>query len=196
MIAICPAGPPKLMKPSLSQKRNASAKLTGCRTPSAGGVVGCVPSDRSGAGAPVPPSAIIAFFVHRGAAASGEKHVEPLPTCVERSCVRALLGGHPLLEQHVLTVNHVDRSGLPDRHVQELASGIEPGGIRFAADWQAGYLLILCQIQRHDHARVAGDEPTLAAGIEVQTVRTSPRHRDLRPDYTCAGVERDHTGRV
>jgi hypothetical protein len=29
MIAICPAGPPKLMKPSLSQKRNASAKLTG-----------------------------------------------------------------------------------------------------------------------------------------------------------------------
>src|SRR5204862_6796545 len=27
MIAICPAGPPKLMKPSLSQKRNASAKL-------------------------------------------------------------------------------------------------------------------------------------------------------------------------
>jgi len=29
MIAICPAGPPKLMKPSLSQKRKASAKLTG-----------------------------------------------------------------------------------------------------------------------------------------------------------------------
>src|SRR5262245_33635831 len=27
MIAICPAGPPKLMKPSFSQKRNASAKL-------------------------------------------------------------------------------------------------------------------------------------------------------------------------
>src|SRR5690349_9183494 len=27
MIAICPAGPPKLMKPSLSQKRKASAKL-------------------------------------------------------------------------------------------------------------------------------------------------------------------------
>src|SRR6059036_732264 len=29
MIAICPVGPPKLMKPSFSQKRNASAKLTG-----------------------------------------------------------------------------------------------------------------------------------------------------------------------
>jgi hypothetical protein len=29
MIAICPAGPPKLMKPSRSQKRKASAKLTG-----------------------------------------------------------------------------------------------------------------------------------------------------------------------
>src|SRR5688572_33001773 len=28
MIAICPAGPPKLMKPSLSQKRNASANET------------------------------------------------------------------------------------------------------------------------------------------------------------------------
>src|SRR6058998_2405251 len=28
MIAICPVGPPKLMKPSSSQKRNASAKLT------------------------------------------------------------------------------------------------------------------------------------------------------------------------
>src|SRR5687767_8643098 len=28
MIAICPAGPPKLMKPSLTQKRNASAKDT------------------------------------------------------------------------------------------------------------------------------------------------------------------------
>src|SRR2546430_14349477 len=27
MIAICPVGPPKLMKPSYSQKRNASAKL-------------------------------------------------------------------------------------------------------------------------------------------------------------------------
>jgi len=27
MIAICPAGPPKLMKPSFSQKRSASAKL-------------------------------------------------------------------------------------------------------------------------------------------------------------------------
>src|SRR5258705_7166146 len=27
MIAICPAGPPKLMKPSFSQKRKASAKL-------------------------------------------------------------------------------------------------------------------------------------------------------------------------
>src|SRR5206468_9365833 len=31
MIAIWPAGPPKLMKPSFSQKRNASAKLGGCR---------------------------------------------------------------------------------------------------------------------------------------------------------------------
>ncbi|MET3474196.1 hypothetical protein ABIC38_000446 [Variovorax sp. 1126] len=29
MIAICPAGPPKLMKPSLSQKRNASEKEIG-----------------------------------------------------------------------------------------------------------------------------------------------------------------------
>jgi hypothetical protein len=28
MMAICPAGPPKLMKPSLTQKRNASAKET------------------------------------------------------------------------------------------------------------------------------------------------------------------------
>src|SRR5881394_1952179 len=28
MIAICPVGPPKLMKPSFSQKRNACAKLT------------------------------------------------------------------------------------------------------------------------------------------------------------------------
>src|SRR5207247_4165649 len=28
MIAICPVGPPKLMKPSFSQKRNASGKLT------------------------------------------------------------------------------------------------------------------------------------------------------------------------
>ncbi len=29
MIEICPAGPPKLMKPSLSQKPNASRKLIG-----------------------------------------------------------------------------------------------------------------------------------------------------------------------
>src|SRR5437870_1936176 len=109
MIAICPAGPPKLMKPSLSQKRNASAKLTGCRTPSAGGVVGCVPGDRSGAGAAVPLSAIMDFFVHRRPRASWEKHIQPLSTCVECSRVRASLGGHPLLEQHVLTVNHIDR---------------------------------------------------------------------------------------
>jgi len=27
MIAICPAGPPKLMKPSLSQKRRASPRV-------------------------------------------------------------------------------------------------------------------------------------------------------------------------
>src|SRR5207244_12310763 len=127
-----------------------------------------------------PTSASIEFLVDRGSTAFGEKHVQPLPTCVECSCVRALLGGHPLLEQQVLTVNHIDRSGPPDRHVQELALAIEPDGIRFAADRQAGYLLILCQIQRQDHARVAGDERTLAAGIEVQTVRTSRRYRDLR----------------
>src|SRR2546430_13280382 len=40
MIAICPVGPPKLMKPSFSQKRNASAKLIvmvlpGARSPNA-----------------------------------------------------------------------------------------------------------------------------------------------------------------
>jgi hypothetical protein len=35
MIAICPVGPPKLMKPSFSQKRNASAKLTALLRPSA-----------------------------------------------------------------------------------------------------------------------------------------------------------------
>ena len=29
MMAICPVGPPKLMKPSLSQYQNASARLTG-----------------------------------------------------------------------------------------------------------------------------------------------------------------------
>jgi hypothetical protein len=29
MMAICPAGPPKLMKPSLSQNENACQKLTG-----------------------------------------------------------------------------------------------------------------------------------------------------------------------
>jgi hypothetical protein len=29
MIAICPAGPPKLMNPNFNQKRKASAKLTG-----------------------------------------------------------------------------------------------------------------------------------------------------------------------
>jgi hypothetical protein len=29
MIEICPAGPPKLMKPSLSQKRKASRRLIG-----------------------------------------------------------------------------------------------------------------------------------------------------------------------
>jgi hypothetical protein len=50
MIAICPAGPPKLMKPSFSQNRNASAKLTPGRLSSAGGVAGCVPRGRSGAG--------------------------------------------------------------------------------------------------------------------------------------------------
>src|SRR5688500_7883631 len=33
MIAICPAGPPKLMKPSLSQKPNASQKVTLAGTP-------------------------------------------------------------------------------------------------------------------------------------------------------------------
>ena len=32
MIAICPAGPPKLMKPSFSQKRNASRNGTGSLT--------------------------------------------------------------------------------------------------------------------------------------------------------------------
>jgi hypothetical protein len=30
MSAICPAGPPKLMKPSLSQKRSAWPRLTAC----------------------------------------------------------------------------------------------------------------------------------------------------------------------
>jgi hypothetical protein len=136
------------------------------------------------------------FFVHRRPTASWEKHIQPLPTCVECSCVRALLGGHPLLEEHMLTVNHIDRSGLPDRHVQELAVGIEPGGIRFAADWQAGYLLILREIQPHDHARVAGDERTLAACIKVQTVRTSCGYPDLRSDDTPASVERDHARRI
>src|SRR5258708_169113 len=39
MIAICPAGPPKLMNPSLSQNRNASEKETG----SGGAVAGLLP---------------------------------------------------------------------------------------------------------------------------------------------------------
>src|SRR5204863_268594 len=135
-------------------------------------------------------------FVHRRPTASWKKHIQPLPTCVECSCVRALLGGHPLLEQHVLTVNHIDRSRLPNRYVQELALGIEPDGIRFAADRQTGYLLILGQVQHHKHTRVAGDERTLAAGIKVQTVRTSRRYPDLRSDDTPASVERDNTRRV
>src|SRR4051812_28837385 len=33
MIAICPAGPPKLMKPSFSQKRRASANCGGAASP-------------------------------------------------------------------------------------------------------------------------------------------------------------------
>src|SRR5258706_364428 len=37
MIAICPVGPPKLMKPSLSQKRNASRSETGFASMSARG---------------------------------------------------------------------------------------------------------------------------------------------------------------
>src|SRR5258705_12909531 len=40
MIAICPAGPPKLMKPSLSQKRNASAKETTLGQGAAAGAAG------------------------------------------------------------------------------------------------------------------------------------------------------------
>jgi hypothetical protein len=43
MIEICPAGPPKLMKPSFSQKTKASQKLTGAGRPQpfghGGGVV-------------------------------------------------------------------------------------------------------------------------------------------------------------
>lgn len=36
MMAICPAGPPKLIKPSFSQKRKASQKVTGAGASSAG----------------------------------------------------------------------------------------------------------------------------------------------------------------
>src|SRR5687768_5527243 len=45
MIAICPAGPPKLMKPSLSQKRNASANETE-GTAERVGLSNCSPSRR------------------------------------------------------------------------------------------------------------------------------------------------------
>src|SRR5713226_318719 len=141
MIAIWPAGPPKLMKPSFSQKRTASAKLTCCWPSSAGGLTGCIAGGHSRAGAAGPVSAIIDLFVHCGPTVTGTKHVQQLPSRIKGGCVSALLGGHPLLQHHALTVDHVEQSGLPDRHVQELARRIEPDGIRLAADRQAGHLL-------------------------------------------------------
>src|SRR5439155_13088958 len=92
---------------------------------------------------------------------------------------------------HMLTVNHIDRSGLPDRHVQELARGVEPDSIRLAADWQAGYLLIPSEIEHNNRSGVAGDERTIRACIEVQSVRTSAGYRDLRGYCGCAAAKRD-----
>src|SRR5688500_3219211 len=48
MMAICPVGPPKLMKPSLSQKRKASANVGGTAVPFPLGVVATGLSDSSG----------------------------------------------------------------------------------------------------------------------------------------------------
>jgi hypothetical protein len=53
MIAICPAGPPKLMKPNFNQKRKASAKLTGEGGAARSGVGAAGPSAGSAGGVAV-----------------------------------------------------------------------------------------------------------------------------------------------
>src|SRR5882762_8472651 len=186
MIAICPAGPPKLMKPSFSQKRNASPKLTHCPPSSAGDAL----RRRSGAGAAVSLSAIIDFFIHRDSTTTGKKHVQPLPAYIEGGRVSACLGGRPLLQQHTLTVKHIEQAGLANRNVQELARRVEPESIRLAADRQAGYLFILGEVDYHNRTGIAGDERSIPACIEVQSMRTSAGHRDLRGYCGCAAGKR------
>src|SRR5207245_5033860 len=180
MIAICPAGPPKLMKPSFSQNRNASAKLTPDTPSGVGGVDSCVAGDWPGSGTDGRPLTIVDVLVDRGPAAAGEKDVQHLPTRVEGSCVCAFLRQHSLVDHHASTVDHVYDAGLPDRDVQALPRSVEPDGVRFTADRHALHLLVTREIDHDEHARVAGDERTIRTPIEIKAVRTSRGHADLR----------------
>src|SRR5262245_66152661 len=104
MIAIWPAGPPKLMNPSFSQKREASVKLTR----SAGSPSGTT-TDAGGTTAEC-MSALGQFVVDRGTAAAREEHIEPLPIDIEGSGMGALLGPDPFGQSHRAAVDDVNQT--------------------------------------------------------------------------------------
>src|SRR5688572_27009681 len=64
MIAICPAGPPKLMNPSLSQKRKASAKLARAGAPTASPILSGAALTKSA------PPAVLGFRSGQGGPSS------------------------------------------------------------------------------------------------------------------------------
>src|SRR5947209_2898085 len=179
MMAICPAGPPKLIKPSFSQKRNASPKLTPAGS-DAGRVIGGAVNGGPGSGTAGPALAIVCFLVGSGPATAWQKYVQQLPPRVESCRVRAVLGRHPLVDGHALTVDHVDASGLPDCDVEALAPRVEPDRVWVNADRHTGDLLVAGEIDHDETAGVARDESTFRSRIEVQPVWTRRGDRDLR----------------
>src|SRR6266498_3486482 len=102
MMAIWPAGPPKLMKPNLTQKRNASPKLTRRGVWSVTGAA----------------SAITGLLVYGRSRCPRQEHVQALSVGIERGGVSAAFGGHALGDRHATAVDNVDLAWVADGHVQ------------------------------------------------------------------------------
>src|SRR5215216_5633114 len=113
MIAIWPAGPPKLMKPSLSQKRNASAKLTTPVRSFSGG------STASSVGVCGAASGIAGLVVYGCPRTVRKECVQELPSRVESGGVRTFLGDHLFGDHHAPTVDHIEQAWRPDGDIQE-----------------------------------------------------------------------------
>jgi hypothetical protein len=135
--------------------------------------------------------------VHRGAMTRGQERADDVPRGVEGQRVRAELRGNGLVTPERSRVEHLDDTGVADRHVEAAQGGIVEHDVGDPGDRLRTEDRTAVGIDLEQDPGVAGTEQSTPGNIDIQAVGAGVGNRgDASDGDRIAGLDDDDLWRI